>query len=117
MLVMHTLYNSLEQRLPVDSHFKMIDLWLMHGLYVPFFVFCIHIAAKLLKDKNGRITEDSKAGNQSTTTRREISTAEINDQNKRGVLLRVTSILFPTFSALFVLCFFMTGLSIYATSN
>lgn len=32
-LVMYTLYVSVSQGLPVDSTIKLIDIWLMHGIY------------------------------------------------------------------------------------
>ena len=41
MLVMYTLYQSISASLPQTAYMKMIDYWLLNGLFIPFFVFLI----------------------------------------------------------------------------
>ena len=43
-LVMYTLYSSIQEKLPEDSSFKLIDVWLMHGLLMPVVVFLVLFA-------------------------------------------------------------------------
>ena len=44
MLVMYTLYQSVSSSLPQTSDLKMIDIWLLIGLIMPFFIIIILIA-------------------------------------------------------------------------
>ena len=43
MLVMYTLYQSSAQSLPQTSYLKMIDVWLLPGLILPFIVFLLEV--------------------------------------------------------------------------
>ena len=52
MLVMYTLYESASSGLPKTAYLKMIDIWLIFGLVVPFVVFLVEIAAEIIKNRN-----------------------------------------------------------------
>ena len=43
MLVMYTLYQSSSASLPQTSYLKMIDVWLLPGLILPFVVFLLEV--------------------------------------------------------------------------
>ena len=43
MLVMYTLYQSVSNSLPATAYLKMVDVWLLFGLIVPFFTILILI--------------------------------------------------------------------------
>jgi hypothetical protein len=43
MLVMYTLYQSSAASLPQTSYLKMIDVWLLPGLLLPFVVFLLEV--------------------------------------------------------------------------
>ncbi len=43
MLVMYTLYQSTSSTLPQTPYLKMIDVWLLAGLIIPFLVFIVMI--------------------------------------------------------------------------
>ena len=105
MLVMHTLYNNLEQRLPIDSNFKLIDFWLMHGLYTPFLVFCVHITAKLKRQSDEEKVQDHQKKNKLPP--------KIREPKCRGPLMRLCSIVIPATSICFVLIFFVVAVSVY----
>lgn len=51
MLVMYTLYQSLTGSLPQTSYMKMIDIWLLFGLLLPFVVFLVEVVWELIKDR------------------------------------------------------------------
>ena len=55
MLVMYTMYQSTSASLPQTSYLKMIDIWLLPGLLIPFLVFCLEVCPiiKLLALRNG----------------------------------------------------------------
>jgi hypothetical protein len=54
MLVLYTLYQSVALSLPQTAYLKMIDVWLLFGLMMPFFVFLLEIFFELLKDNEKR---------------------------------------------------------------
>ena len=43
MLVMYTLYQSVSASLPKTSYLKMIDIWILYGLVMPFIVFLVEV--------------------------------------------------------------------------
>ena len=47
MLVMYTLFQSHTDSLPQTAYIKMIDIWFLHGLVIPFFVFVLEVATEL----------------------------------------------------------------------
>ena len=48
MLVMYTLYQSIAVSLPQTAYLKMIDVWLLFGLMMPFFVFLLEVFFELI---------------------------------------------------------------------
>lgn len=50
MLVMHTLYQSTADMLPKTGNIKLIDIWLMYGLVLPFVVFSSLIIVRVIPD-------------------------------------------------------------------
>ena len=51
MLVMYTLYQSIAVTLPQTAYLKMIDVWLLFGLMMPFVIFLLEVFFELLKEK------------------------------------------------------------------
>ncbi len=49
MLVMYTLYQSVSASLPQTSYLKLIDIWLLFGLLIPFVIFILSIFLKVNK--------------------------------------------------------------------
>ena len=56
MLVMYTLFQSHTDSLPQTAYIKMIDIWFLHGLVVPFFVFILEVFTELSHTR-GRKTD------------------------------------------------------------
>ena len=54
MLVMYTLFQSHTDSLPQTAYIKMIDIWFLHGLVVPFFVFILEVSTELAKAREKR---------------------------------------------------------------
>ena len=68
MLVMYTLYESASSGLPKTAYLKMIDIWLIFGLVVPFIVFLVEMIAEILRSLSyekelEEETEESKVEN------------------------------------------------------
>ena len=76
MLVMYTLFQSVGDTLPQTSYLKMIDIWLLTGLFIPFFCILILIAMDSKSDDNAVHTwggKDIKSDRKSSKKSRLIS--------------------------------------------
>ena len=51
MLVMYTLHQSILSQLPKTSYMKMIDIWLLYGLTIPFLVFILEVSSQMLRHR------------------------------------------------------------------
>ena len=51
MLVMYTLHQSILSQLPKTSYMKMIDIWLLYGLTIPFLVFILEVTSQMLRHR------------------------------------------------------------------
>ena len=50
-LVMYTLYQNIQEKLPEDSKLKLIDIWLLHGLLMPMVAFVILVINEFVNKK------------------------------------------------------------------
>ena len=55
MLVMYTLNQSVSRKLPPTSYIKLIDVWLLFGLILPFFITILLIIIEHLPKSNKNI--------------------------------------------------------------
>ena len=51
-LVMYTLYQNIQEKLPEDSKLKLIDIWLLHGLLMPMVVFVMLVINEIVQQKS-----------------------------------------------------------------
>ena len=87
MLVMYTLHQSILATLPKTSYMKMIDIWLLYGITIPFLVFMLEVTSQMLRNRitirRGRTNQmayNMKSILQSTMFRGTIEKAESNSQ-------------------------------------
>ena len=52
MLVMYTLKGSISKDLPTTSYTKFIDIWLLYGLLMPFFILMLIVLVEHLPDNS-----------------------------------------------------------------
>ena len=108
-LVMYTLYNSISDNLPIDATFKMIDLWLLHGLLMPFVVFLVLVFSQLIGEKAGRMIQ--------TQTRKQFlatsNALEKVTKRNTNTFLAVCKIVIPGFSTIFIVIFFFFSAAVY----
>ena len=52
MLVMYTLYQSASSALPKTAYIKMVDIWVIFGLVVPFITFLVLILIDMMNDND-----------------------------------------------------------------
>jgi hypothetical protein len=110
MLVMYTLYQSVASSLPQTSYLKMVDLWLLVGLILPFFVLIVLILA----DSTNKCLEISPTT--TTMTGIDIVSGDMYITPKKKVvpkILRVAQITFPIATLAFTLIFWIVCLSHY----
>jgi hypothetical protein len=102
MLVMYTLYQSLTGSLPQTSYLKMIDIWLLFGLLMPFVVFLVEVIWELTKgtimDNKSKIGHGSRmrVGNhdQINTHKRLVSFNRLNIKHFAQLTIPASTLLF-----------------------
>ena len=65
MLVMYTLFQSHTDSLPQTAYIKMIDVWFLHGLVVPFLVFILEVATEMAHARQRRQNKNKKQDSKS----------------------------------------------------
>ena len=130
-LFRYTLYGSIASALPIDSKIKLIDIWLLHGLLMPFLVFLVLIFSKLQIQRGGHSGPISPNGRwkKNSSTQYEVSavkdgghegtinglhqkaTKRIRRQQLNWQVLKIGQFVLPTLSALFIFSFFAYAIS------
>ena len=88
MLVMYTLFQSHTDSLPQTAYIKMIDIWFLHGLVVPFFVFILEVSTELANAREKRSEFNPEIGN-TDSQRKQV---EEGEPKEFSVLKNVTEI-------------------------
>jgi hypothetical protein len=94
MLVMYTMYQSINESSTKTAYLKMIDFWLIFCLLVPFTIFMIEIFWLLRRPKG-----DSKTENSWT-----------EDNAKKGSNRRIIQIVVPSLTGIFIILYFVAAL-------
>lgn len=105
MLVMYTLYQSISDSLPQTGSIKLIDIWIVMGLVIPFMVFLALIIIEIVPDRS---FHNCPSGTQLSLRKKE--------SNLKVIIHKQARILIVSITAVFVLCF-MTGSLTYFTLN
>ena len=114
-LVMFSLYNTIQEKLPEDSSYKLIDYWLLHGLIMPMVVFIVLAIHELLNNrltqrkhrhKITKVIEPTGQGNQSLQNRQQPYDYDFTEKKVQVCMLICKSIV-PITSFIFFLIFFI----------
>ena len=101
MLVVYTLHQSISANLPQTSYMKMIDIWLVSGLIVPFLIIAILVIMDYM------IQRESK------------EVTEIRNEEKgcwnSEMFLKSMQIILPLTLGMFCIIYWLIGLSYYYT--
>lgn len=100
MLVMYTMYQSINESVSKTAYMKMIDYWLIFCLLVPFLIFLIEVRWMLLKNS---VEDDS-----SNATRWE----KVNNCRRMIKRRKQVQIIVPVMTFLFITFFFTAALII-----
>ena len=100
MLVMYTMYQSINESVSKTAYMKMIDYWLIFCLLVPFLIFLIEVRWMLLKNS---VEDDS-----SNATRWE----KVNNCRRMIKRRKQVQIIVPVMTFLFITFFFTAAMII-----
>ena len=106
-LVMYTLYQNVQSKLPQDSKLKLIDMWLLHGLLMPMVVFVILAINELVGKETveSPLMKSAKVGN---SVKVESKTNQIGEGKLKNKTCRfVCKALVPITSTIFIITFFI----------
>ena len=95
MLVMYTLYQSVSHKLLPTAYIKMIDIWLIFGLILPFCVFFLLVMIEHLPSLRQGDTNPSKLS------------------LVREVMVKIAHYILPFFIIVFAGCYTVTAATIY----
>ena len=131
MLVIVTLFVSVSENLPATSYMKMMDIWLLFNLFVPFLLILIHTYMENLREdgmeSNNKESISSRWNARMKTETKELPSVgwkdlkttmkkeKINEKYKKARKFAVLGI--PLFSITFVILFFGIGFAFISTNN
>ena len=114
MLVMQTLQENIGDNLPKTAYNKLIDVWLIIGMSVPFSVFLVLVFIELLP-REGRSGEATQPRIVPATNRGTSSRVKVKDHGKRTTkerIHRLFQIVIPTFTTLAAFGYFVIVVNI-----
>lgn len=142
MLVMYTLHQSILSQLPKTSYMKMIDIWLLYGLTIPFLVFILEVTSQMLRHRKivrrGLATEMSNNMQHiiratifrpdrvhSTELEQEKHKQAMDDISKQNddftlletMILKYKKVIIPLMTTLFILGYAMAALIYYCSED
>ena len=142
MLVMYTLHQSILSQLPKTSYMKMIDIWLLYGLTIPFLVFILEVTSQMLRHRKivrrGLATEMSTGMKHiiratifrpervhSTQLEQENHKKAMEDLSKQSddftlletMILKYKKVTIPLMTTLFIMGYALAALIYYCTEN
>ncbi len=120
LLVLTTLFISFFDSLPSTSYLKMVDVWLVVALFVPFCEVLLHTAAEVYRDDgdvccNWWEAQKGSAKIGPETRRAGARGRAAKRRYRRTIAKRLVNIGLPLVYFLFVLGYFVVGLSISKT--
>ena len=103
ILVLYTLYARVAQSLPTTSYIKVIEIWLLFHLFIPFFIFFVIFWQEHKPEQKISIPENKYLN------RSAVSVSE-NDKN---YLNKFSTFILPMIIVIFAFVFFIVCLSGY----
>ena len=106
-LVMYTLYDGIHEKLPDNSSFKLIDVWLIHGLLFPILVFVVLVANELVDSQSSKemlLIRSIKVSNSAVQAPSNLNITASNRKVK--IFMVICKIAIPTISVIFIPTFF-----------
>ena len=102
---------GLSQTLPVTSYFKMIDIWMLFTMTVPFLEVVLHTSKEMFK-KSGATQLSFLKKRVDVVNVKPAEDQEVMEATKNGsnILNLITSLMLPVISLIFAFVFWTVGL-------
>ena len=65
MLVLYTLFQSISDNMPTTAYLKLLDVWLIFGLGMPFLIFIVEVTWELMQPNENNDVKDMYANTNS----------------------------------------------------
>ena len=99
---------GLSQSLPVTSYIKMIDIWMLFTMTVPFLEVVIHTINEVFKQRNTKRVDVVRI---KSAKEQEEKMPKTSNNNKNFTIVRLTfSLILPLGSLIFTVSFWVVGL-------
>ncbi len=114
MLVMYTLYQSVSLSLPQTPYLKMIDLWLLAGLLIPFLVFIFLICSNIFDSNHDEaVKEEVLKGRRMTINPAEaLHSMKTNDKTIIQKVLELGKIFIVIGTTLFIAVYWISAIAV-----
>ena len=106
LLVMYTLFQSISDTLPKTAYIKLIDMWLLFSLILPFIIFIAHMVWELEKTKRNKENAMKKTNNTWVMQKR-------NDEHGLKNMKLVVQKVIPSATIIFIIGYWVYALAIY----
>ena len=122
MLVLTTMFISVSSNLPTTSYVKMIDIWLLASLFVPFIEVILHTYMDLLRNVNdreinhhGRVHKVAGVNETNDVVARQawLKKAAEKRARKLKICQQVSKIYVPLVASVFIIGWWMLGIFNY----
>jgi len=115
MLVLVALFVSVNESLPATSYIKMIDIWLIFNLIVPFILMIIHTYMDTLRPEEGDsvVLNPGVLSNSPVPSKwssQEVSVTSAHDKRMLRLCHLLANVGIPVIAIIFITVFFIAGL-------
>ena len=101
-------FLGLSQSVPVTSYIKMVDIWMLFTMTIPFLEVVYHTSIEMFKQSEADVVRVIPESEEDEMT---------NNNMKVAILRKIKPFVLPTSSLLFTLIFWIVGLIAYYYSG
>ena len=101
MLVMYTLNNSVDSKLPETSIIKFIDIWIIYGMSLHFVIIILIVLIELLPGTENLVFVENN------------QKAEIQKQRAKNATIVLAQKVLPVLEIVFIICYSICAWIIY----
>ena len=107
MLVMYTLNSSISSKLPQTSSFKFMDIWILYGLFIHFFILVLLVLIEHLPGKKNVVFIGESKGQMQRMNQQKV------EISKKGAVQMFAKKTLPILELIFIISYFIAASIIY----
>ena len=107
MLVMYTLNSSISSKLPQTSSFKFMDIWILYGLFIHFFILVLLVLIEHLPGKKNVVFIGESKGQMQRMNQQKV------EISKKGAVQMFAQKTLPILELIFIISYFIAASIIY----